>query len=169
MIHPTNPLMLPDSRYGHSMSRMPGSTHHYHVAEEFISLAAKQNKKGGTDWFGLPHADGRPWEGKPLYRLFAPRRGGTTVISAGILGRRRESRTLIPFIGIRPYSTSVPWQAPSPSGAMERTDPAGGVLRLLKELLAGAKPARIPGLRPFTSGAVASSPDVSGNWKRRPS
>jgi anthranilate synthase component I len=59
------------------------------------------------------------------------------------------------FIGIRPYRTilsrgsSIVVNERGSSRTLQ-----GDVFALLKELLAGQKPARIPGLPPFTSGAV---------------
>src|ERR1700749_4649732 len=59
------------------------------------------------------------------------------------------------FIGIRPYRTIL-----SRGGSITINERGkarslqGDVFALLKELLAGQKPAHIPGLPPFTSGAV---------------
>jgi anthranilate synthase component 1 len=59
------------------------------------------------------------------------------------------------FIGIRPYrtilarGTSIAIQERGKSRSLE-----GDIFAILKEMLAGQTPARIPGLPPFTSGAV---------------
>jgi anthranilate synthase component 1 len=64
------------------------------------------------------------------------------------------------FIGVRPYKKIVSWATSievTETGASGRTETRsfqGDVFSLLKEALGGQNPARIPGLPPFTAGAV---------------
>src|SRR5271165_6603106 len=64
------------------------------------------------------------------------------------------------FIGIRPYKKIVAWgtsievTSTTDTGRPETHSFEGDIFTLLKDSLGGQNPARIPGLPPFTAGAV---------------
>src|SRR5277367_2240022 len=144
------------------MSRMPVDPTIAPARDEFLQLAAKHSlvpvyRTLTADLETPVSAFLRLAQDEPQSFLLESVEGGEKV------GRYT-------FIGIRPYRTIL-----SRGNSISITERGktrslqGDVFALLKELLGGHKPARIPGLPPFTAGAVGFfSYDVVRQIERLP-
>src|SRR6201996_6398654 len=145
------------------MSRMPVDTTIAPARDEFLQLAKKHSlvpvyRTLTADLETPVSAFLRLAENEPQSFLLESVEGGEKV------GRYT-------FMGIRPYRTVVSRGSSITIHERGKTrSMQGDVFALLKELLAGQTPARIPGLPPFTSGAVGFfAYDVVRQLERLPS
>src|SRR6202020_1151830 len=164
MLHRTNPLLFTRKPlWPFSMSRMPVDTTIAPSRDEFLRLASNHSLV-------------------PVYRTLTA--DLETPVSAFLRLAADEPQSFLlesveggekigryTFIGVRPYRTilargsSIVINERGKSRSVQ-----GDVFALLKELLAGQKPAHISGLPPFTSGAVGFfAYDVVRQLERLPS